>query len=120
VDVLKLKPGCPFLDASFRCTIKDVKVVLCEVYPVVFDVVGDEVQFSVDPWCRSSATCRAERYLPAGRHPALRRLQCPTDWYRAVACTNSLCVDYDKLFALRPATSATSSSTSTRREVSGR
>src|SRR5688572_26956483 len=36
VDVLKLKPGCPFLSPDFRCTIKDVKVVLCDVYPVVF------------------------------------------------------------------------------------
>jgi uncharacterized protein len=44
VDVLKLKQGCPFLDSCYHCTLADnmVKPVLCEVYPVVFevDVVG--------------------------------------------------------------------------------
>ncbi len=44
VDVLKLKLGCPFLDSNYHCVLADkmVKPVLCEVYPVVFevDVVG--------------------------------------------------------------------------------
>lgn len=41
VDVLKLKPGCPFLDANYHCTLAErkVKPVLCEIYPVVFEVV---------------------------------------------------------------------------------
>ncbi|MBX3063118.1 MAG: YkgJ family cysteine cluster protein [Anaerolineae bacterium] len=40
VDVLKLKPGCPFLDANYHCTLAErkVKPVLCEIYPVMFSV----------------------------------------------------------------------------------
>jgi uncharacterized protein len=59
VDVLKLMSGCPFLDSCYHCTLADnlIKPVLCEVYPVVFevDMVGGtedapelEVHFSVD------------------------------------------------------------------------
>lgn len=59
VDVLKLMPGCPFLDTCYHCTLADhlVKPVLCDVYPVVFEVeaIGGteetpelEVHFSVD------------------------------------------------------------------------
>ena len=40
VEVLKLKPGCPLLSPDYKCTIADHKVVLCEVYPVVFEVRG--------------------------------------------------------------------------------
>jgi Fe-S-cluster containining protein len=40
VDVLKLKLGCPFLDTNYHCVLADKKVkpVLCEIYPVVFEV----------------------------------------------------------------------------------
>ena len=31
--------------------IPDVKVVLCDVYPVVFEVDDDKVQFYLDEWC---------------------------------------------------------------------
>jgi Fe-S-cluster containining protein len=102
VDVLKLKPGCPFLSPDFRCTIKDVKVVLCDVYPVVFDVEHGQVVFSMDEWCP------IVRYRPqiaavfeSDAIPALQRLDAPVDWYRAVQMYDSLCVDYDKLYAKR-------------------
>ncbi len=59
VDVLKLKPGCPFLDSNYHCTLaeKKIKPILCEIYPVVFEVnllkssAGDvnfEVTFDID------------------------------------------------------------------------
>jgi Fe-S-cluster containining protein len=59
VDVLKLKPGCPFLDSNYHCTLAErkVKPVLCEIYPVVFEVeqIGGtdeqpelEVHFDID------------------------------------------------------------------------
>ncbi len=48
VDVLKLKLGCPFLDSQYHCILADkmVKPVLCEVYPIVFevDVIGGTEQ----------------------------------------------------------------------------
>jgi hypothetical protein len=102
VDVLKLKPGCPFLSADFRCTIPDVKVVLCDVYPVVFEVHGGEVRFSLDPWCPIVRLVpELARIFEEKGIPALRRIGAPTDWYRAVALYDGLCVDYDKLFAWR-------------------
>lgn len=102
VDVLKLKPGCPFLSCDFRCTITDVKVVLCEAYPIVFEVTGDEVDFMLDEWCPivrlrpQIAALFAERGFPA-----IRELDAPLDWYRAVATYDSLCVDYARLFQSR-------------------
>lgn len=102
IDVLKIKPGCNFLDADFKCTIPDVKVVLCDVYPVVFEVKGDDVQFYLDEWCP------IVRYVPelalyfeSKGIPALEKLDVPLDWYRAVESYDSLCVDYFKLFQLR-------------------
>jgi uncharacterized protein len=102
IDVLKMKPGCPFLDACFRCTIKDVKVVLCEVYPVVFEDVDGRIEFSLDPWCpivRHAPELKA--IFQAKAIPAMEHLGCPADWYRGVALYDSLCVDYHKLFARR-------------------
>jgi uncharacterized protein len=102
VDVLKLKPGCPFLSADFRCTIPDVKVVLCDVYPIVFEVQEDQVEFSLDPWCP------IVRFVPelaaifeSKGIPALRAINAPTDWYRAVELYDPLCVDYSKFLELR-------------------
>jgi uncharacterized protein len=100
VDVLKLKPGCPFLNASYQCTIKDVKVVLCEIYPVVFEVVNGQVEFSLDPWC---PIVRHEPKIAGqfaqGGIQAIRRIGAPVEWYRAVSLYDGLCVDYDKLLA---------------------
>jgi uncharacterized protein len=102
VDVLKLKPGCPFLSPDFHCTIKDVKVVLCDVYPVVFEVEDGNTIFSLDEWCP------IVRHVPElaaiferDAIPAIKRLEAPVDWYRAVQLYDSLCMDYDKLFAKR-------------------
>lgn len=102
IDVLKIKPGCPFLSVDFHCTIPDVKVVLCDVYPIVFEVEDNNVKFLLDEWCP------IVRYVPelSSRFekigiPALKKLDVPIDWYRAVECYDSLCVDYNKLFQIR-------------------
>lgn len=102
VDVLKLKPGCPFLSADYHCTIPDVKVVLCDVYPIVFEVGENDVEFMLDPWCPIT------RYVKELAHiferdaiPALRKLDAPLEWYRAVELYDGLCVDYERIFALR-------------------
>ncbi len=102
VDVLKLKPGCPFLNPDFRCTIKDVKVVLCDAYPVVFEVVKNKVHFSLDEWCP------IVRFVPELAEifekkaiPAIQNIDAPVAWYRAVEMFDGLCVDYNKLFKKR-------------------
>jgi len=102
VDVLKLKPGCPFLSADYRCTIPDVKVVLCDVYPIVFEVAENDVEFSLDPWCPITRHVQElAGIFERDAIPALRRLQAPLDWYRAVELYDGMCVDYDRIFALR-------------------
>jgi Fe-S-cluster containining protein len=102
VDVLKIKPGCPFLSADFHCTIPNVKVVLCDVYPIVFQVHRNRVHFSLDPWCPIVRHVpELARQFEIKGIPAIVRLNCPVNWYRAVELYDSLCVDYDKLFALR-------------------
>ena len=102
VDVLKLKPGCPFLSADYRCTIPDVKVVLCDVYPIVFEVGENDVAFMLDPWCPITRYVKElASVFERDAIPALRRLNAPLDWYRAVELYDSFCVDYDRIFALR-------------------
>jgi hypothetical protein len=102
IDVLKIKKGCPFLSADFRCTIKEVKVVLCEVYPIAFEVEADEVVFKLDPWCPITRLVpELARQFEERAIPALQRLGVPVDWYRAVALYDWLNVDYTRLQALR-------------------
>jgi uncharacterized protein len=102
VDVLKLKQGCPFLDSQYRCTIKEVKVVLCEVYPVVFEVEGDDVKFYNDDWC---PIVRHVPQVAADFHdvgiPAIRRLNVQPSWFEAVSLYDHLCVDYTKFEEIR-------------------
>lgn len=102
VDVLKLKPGCPFLSPSFSCTLAGVKVVLCDVYPVSFEVTGEKVRFFLDAWCPIVRHVPevAQQFEEKGI-AALKRLNAPVDWYRAVALYDELCVDYEKLFRMR-------------------
>jgi uncharacterized protein len=102
VDILKAKPGCPFLGAELRCSIAEIKVVLCETYPIVFEVNNGRVEFSLDPWCPivRHVPELAEVFEQKGI-PALRRLEVPLDWYRSVASYDALCVDYGKLYAVR-------------------
>lgn len=102
VDVLKLKVGCPFLSPDFHCTIEDVKVVLCEIYPVAFELDGEAVRFTLDEWCPivRSRPSLAQRFEHEAI-PALRELDAPESWYRAVQLYDHLCVDYRRLEALR-------------------
>ncbi|MBI4289445.1 MAG: YkgJ family cysteine cluster protein [Chloroflexi bacterium] len=101
VDVLKLKPGCPFLDADCRCSIRSVKVVLCDAYPIAFEVEGDAVRFFLDPECPISRNRDATRYYEKVAIPALRKLNAAVGWYRAVALYDSLDIDYERLDAGR-------------------
>jgi hypothetical protein len=123
VDVLKLMQGCPFLDACYHCTLADnlLKPVLCEVYPVVFevDVVEDtedapefDVRFLVDEidcplvhltyqWGgRKIVNQRAEeyqKYFETVGIERLRKVGAPPAWYWIVALYDSENFDYRAL-----------------------
>jgi Fe-S-cluster containining protein len=127
VDVLKLKPGCNFLDACFHCTLADhkLKPILCEVYPVVFEVdqTGGseddprlEVRFLVDEldcplmhasyeWAGRRVTnpdWQAHRdYFSSVGISLLRAVDAPPEWYRAVAQYDAENFDYGALEKVR-------------------
>jgi hypothetical protein len=133
VDVLKLVPGCPFLDRCFHCTLADkqVKPVLCEIYPVVFEVrvVGEdeqtadtgeaptlEVEFLLDEldcpllhaayrWSsREIHNPRAQEYRDYFATMGIQRLRqvgAPAAWYWIVAQYDSENFDYAALKRLR-------------------
>ena len=131
VDVLKLVPGCPFLDHCFHCTLADshVKPVLCEVYPVVFEVNavdGSEsdgeapaelrVEFRVDEvdcpllhatyhWSKRAVEnprWRAYReYFERAGIERIERVGAPAEWYWIVAQYDDENFDYHALNRLR-------------------
>jgi Fe-S-cluster containining protein len=102
VDVLKLKSTCPFLSEDFICTLKDIKVILCEIYPIVFEAKENSINFFLDNWCPITRHSNelSEQFIQKGI-PALLQLYVPLEWYKAVELYDNLCVDYDKIFSLR-------------------
>jgi uncharacterized protein len=102
LDVLRLINGCPFLDrGSFECNCREYKVVLCEIYPIAFQVQGDSVEFSIDDWCPLADTLRFRRHFLGVGIAAISKLPVPVEWYRAVARYDDLHFDYLALEALR-------------------
>ena len=129
VDVLKLKLGCPFLDVNYHCILADKKVkpVLCEIYPVVFEVdetIGENgeqdlsVRFMVDEidcplihtiyhWKnRTIHNPQAQSYRQYFETVGIRRLMAvdaPSSWYWTVAQYDSENFDYRALEKVRGA-----------------
>jgi Fe-S-cluster containining protein len=101
VDVLKLKPTCPFLSETFQCSIKDFKPVLCAVYPLVFKVEDEQVEFFLDDWCPMVQCHGPVKYFKEKGIAPLKALPVDLEWWRAVETFDGLCVDYHKIFALR-------------------
>ncbi|MDO8636343.1 MAG: YkgJ family cysteine cluster protein [Dehalococcoidia bacterium] len=97
IEVLKLKPGCPFLDSQYRCAIRSAKVVLCDVYPIAFEVANNRVNFYLDPECPLSHDKNTARYFEQVGIPALGKLNAPVEWYAAVALFDSFNIDYKKI-----------------------
>lgn len=102
IDILKVKPVCPFLDSGYSCSIKYFKPVLCEIYPVVFAVKHANINFFLDSWCP------IVRHVPdLSNHfteaaiPAIKRISAPLTWYQAIETFDGMCIDYEKLFKLR-------------------
>jgi Fe-S-cluster containining protein len=123
IDVLKLVPGCPFLDACFHCTLADKKVkpVLCEIYPVVAEVhlltqpegqPALEVEFLVDEvdcpllhltysWSKRQVSNprwqEYRTYFATQGIERLRQVGAPAEWYWAVEQYDSENFDYEAL-----------------------
>lgn len=99
LDVLRLINGCPFLDrGTFECRCRAYKVVLCEIYPIGFQVVNGRVAFEIDDWCPLSDTGRFRKLFKDGI-PLLSKLPVPVEWYRYVSLYDDLHFDYEALQA---------------------
>lgn len=102
LDVLRLINGCPFLDrGTFECNCRAFKVVLCEIYPIGFEVRDGRVHFAIDDWCPLADTLRFRRHFLEQGVPAVSRLPVPVEWYRQVARYDELYFDYHVLEAYR-------------------
>ncbi|HVO43647.1 MAG TPA: hypothetical protein VMT34_13535 [Aggregatilineales bacterium] len=127
VDVLKIKPGCNFLDACYHCTMADhhVKPVLCDIYPVVVEVarIGGtdeapefEVRYAVDeldcPLMHSTYTWRGRTirnpryrdyraYFEKTGMELLSKLEVSVDFYRILEQYDAENYDYPMLLARR-------------------
>lgn len=95
--VLKLGKLCPFLnEESEKCECRNFKPVFCKIYPVVFTVEDNKINFIIDDWCRLSRK-RACRIYFETSIPLLLRLPIPIGWFRHVVSYDNLCFDYEQL-----------------------
>ncbi|HII02668.1 TPA: YkgJ family cysteine cluster protein [Methanosarcinaceae archaeon] len=97
IDVLKLGRLCPFLNRkTFECECREFKPILCKIYPVVFKVEGEGVNFIIDSWCQLSKKKECRNYFK-NAIPLFSALPVPAEWFRYVVSYDDLCFDYDQL-----------------------
>ncbi len=102
VEVLKLKPGCPFINKNYECSIRNFKPILCEIYPIVFEVKDNQVDFFLDPWCPiSRLDNNLKHHFSEKGMAAVKHLPVTLDWWRAVGTFDWMCINYEKIYALR-------------------
>ena len=101
LDVLTLE-GCLFLSPdTHACACRGCKPILCEIYPVVFEVEGDEVRFFVDDWCPMMQLDEARAYFEKVAIPLLAGFPMPVGWCRLVESYDPLYFDYSAIERLR-------------------
>ena len=86
---------------NYECTCRKYKVVLCEIFPIVFHVRKGRVQFAIDDWCPIADTLPFRRYFLEAGVSAVSKLPVPIDWYRHVARYDELYFDYKAIEAYR-------------------
>jgi len=97
IDVLKLGKLCPFLNKeTYECECREFKPILCKIYPVVFKVEDEGVNFIVDSWCHLSEKEECRSYFETAI-PLFSDLPVPAEWFSYVASYDDLCFDYDQL-----------------------
>lgn len=96
-DVLKLADPCPFLGEDYECGCRQCKVVLCEMYPIVFEVHSGKVRYFLDEWCPLAREPEYESYFANTGIRAVKDMHIPSDWLEFVAQYDELYFDYSAL-----------------------
>ncbi len=96
IQVLKLGKLCPFLNEEEVCECRDFKPIFCKIYPLVFTVEDEKINFTIDNWCKLSRKKACRLYFETAI-PLLSSLSIPMEWLRHVTSYDNLCFDYDQL-----------------------
>lgn len=101
IHVLKLGKLCPFLNEENEgCECRDFKPVFCKIYPVIFTLEDEKINFTIDDWCKLSRKEACRNYFETAI-PLLSSLAIPIEWLRHVVSYDNLCFDYQELKKLR-------------------
>jgi Fe-S-cluster containining protein len=96
INVLKLGKLCPFLNEDEVCECRKFKPIFCKIYPLVFTIENEKIDFTIDNWCKLSRN-KACRFYFETAIPLLSSLAIPIEWLRHVTSYDHLCFDYDQL-----------------------
>jgi Fe-S-cluster containining protein len=97
LSILKVGKVCPFLNKENKeCGCRNFKPILCKVYPIVFKVEAEKINFMMDKWCKLSRNKAVRIYFETAI-PHLSNLPIPTEWFRHVVKYDNLCFEYGKL-----------------------
>ena len=98
VDVVKMTAPCPFLDKqTYNCNCKDFKVILCEIYPIVFETGKNEVRYYLDKECPLTQSKQLQSYFFNIGIPLIKSMNIPIEWLKKVEMYDSLEIDYPSL-----------------------
>lgn len=97
LDVLKFVEPCPFLNEKSECTCRSFKVVMCELYPIIFEVKGNKTVFNLDTNCPLTHHKKISEYFRKVGIPAFKTLDIPLNWFKLVEKYDLMNFDYKKI-----------------------
>jgi Fe-S-cluster containining protein len=101
LDVLKFVQPCPFLSKNYECACRNFKVVMCEIYPIVFKVKKNSVVFYLDSQCPIAHHDKLSAYFINVGIPSFKSLDIPLEWFKCVEKYDHLNFDYKKIQSKR-------------------
>ncbi len=97
LHVLKLGKLCPFLNEDTeKCECRNFKPILCKVYPVIFTIEANKINFVIDDWCQLSRKKSCRTYFESVM-PLLSSLPLSIEWFRYVVSYDGFSFDCSKL-----------------------
>lgn len=98
VEVIKMKDGCPLLDKELHCSTKSARPILCDSYPIFFEIKGNKVVFDIDiEECPMASKPENNHIIDNFRKkgiPAIQKIPAPLKWYQAVFLFDPYDFDY--------------------------